>query len=101
MLCVSNFTGLRVNQSANVAVNHANRYKLNIIPLALNSSIIKNKSMYYQFEIIPIFCNLVLSRNISNASNEMSTEQILTAYGAAVATSCGLAVGLGQWVRSI
>jgi tricarboxylate carrier len=48
-----------INQSANVAVNYANR----------------------------------------NASNEMSNEQILKAYGAAVATSCSLAVGLGYLTK--
>jgi hypothetical protein len=49
-----------VNQSANVAVNYANR----------------------------------------NASNSMSNEQIASAYGAAVLTSCSLAIGLGHWAKS-
>lgn len=49
-----------VNQSANVAVNYANR----------------------------------------NASNSMSNEQIASAYGAAVLTSCSLAIGLGHWAKA-
>eukprot|EP00455_Lapot_gusevi_P037079 TRINITY_DN4134_c0_g1_i4.p1 TRINITY_DN4134_c0_g1~~TRINITY_DN4134_c0_g1_i4.p1 ORF type:complete len:341 (-),score=121.76 TRINITY_DN4134_c0_g1_i4:261-1220(-) len=49
-----------LNQSYNVAVNHANR----------------------------------------NASNEMSTTQIMQAYSAAVATSCGIAVSLGHLTKN-
>src|SRR3989338_8575500 len=43
--------------------------------------------------------NVAMNFANRNASNAMSTQQILGSYAAAVGISCSLAVGLNQWVK--
>jgi hypothetical protein len=43
--------------------------------------------------------NLVVNHANRNASNDMSMKQMGIAYGAAVGSSCAIAVGMGQLVK--